>query len=136
MKIPTKLRYGLRFLINVAEHYGSDELIPISQVSKEENISNKYLEQIISSFVRAGIIKGSRGKGGGYQLVKDPAEISIYDVALAVGEDFSFVGCVREQDYCENQHNCQANLLWRDVSESVVSVFKTKTLSRLSKGDF
>ncbi len=136
MKIPTKLRYGLRFLINVSKHYNSKELIPISQVSREEGISNKYLEQIISSFVRAGLIKGNRGKGGGYQLVKDPAQISIYDVALAVGEDFSFVGCVRAEDYCENQKNCSANVLWQDVSESVIEVFKTKTLAGMSSKDF
>ena len=133
MKIPTKLRYGLRFLINISRFYGTGQLTPISKVSEEEGISNKYLEQIISSFVKAGLISGSRGKGGGYVLKKSPAEISIYDIAMALGEDFAFVGCVREEDFCERQSDCAANALWKDVSTSVVDIFKNKTLGTMVK---
>jgi Rrf2 family protein len=125
------LRYGLRFLINIAPSYGSGEIISISQVSKEEDISNKYLEQIISSFVKAGIIKGSRGKGGGYSIIKDPKNLTVYDIACSLGEDFTFINCVRNRNSCKNQPDCGANDLWSEMSNAVTEIFKKHTLFEL-----
>lgn len=131
MKIPTKLRYGLRFLANLASRYPSDDVVSISTVSKEESISNKYLEQIISAFVKAGLIKGSRGKGGGYQLVKDPKTVTVYDIAEALGENFTFIGCVAKSNYCGKQNTCVLNDLWSEFSGQAKELFKKKTLDSL-----
>lgn len=131
MKIPTKLRYGLRFLVNLAAHYPSGEVVSISTVSKEEGISNKYLEQIISSFVKAGLIKGSRGKGGGYMMVKDPAQLSVYEIAKALGEDFTFIGCVAKPGYCGRQDVCAITGMWHEFSVQAVELFKKRTLDSL-----
>ncbi len=129
MKIPTRLRYGLRFLINIARYYDTDTLISISKISEEEHISNKYLEQIISKFVSAGIIHGTRGKGGGYSLVQDPDKLSLYEISLALGEDFNFLDCVRQEDACENAIACSTNVFWREYSKMSVDLFRSRTLS-------
>ncbi len=131
MKIPTKLRYGLRFLANLASHYQSGEVVSISTVSKEESISNKYLEQIISAFVKAGFIKGSRGKGGGYRLVVDPAQLTVLDIAHAIGEDFTFMACVAKPNYCGRQNICAINGMWNDFSSTAQDLFKSRTLDTL-----
>ena len=129
MKIPTRLRYGLRFLSNIAKYYETDTLVSISKISEEEHISNKYLEQIISKFVNAGIIRGTRGKGGGYSLIKDPAKLSLYDISLVLGEDFNFLDCVRREDACENAVACTTHPFWKEYSEMSVNLFRSHSLS-------
>lgn len=129
MKLPTRLRYGLRFLVNLAHHYESGDIISISRVSEEEEISNKYLEQIISSFVRSGIIKGARGKGGGYRLMKDPAEITVLDIANALGEDFTFSSCVKDPSSCDRAQQCPTRELWATFSQNARDLFSDKSLS-------
>ncbi len=132
-EIPTKLRYGLRFLTNLASRYPTGEVVSISTVSKEESISNKYLEQIISAFVKAGLIKGSRGKGGGYHLIRDPKTVSVYEVAEALGENFTFIGCVAKSNYCGRQSACALNELCR-IFQTRRKKSSKKGLSKVSSG--
>lgn len=131
--MPTKVRYGLRFMVNIASYFGKNELISISRIAEEEQISNKYLEQIISSFVRSGYIKGNRGKGGGYKLVKDPRKINIYDIALSLGEDMSFVPCVNGLKNCyrKAKKRCSSGEFWHTMSDQVVTIMKEKCLQDL-----
>lgn len=131
MKLPTRLRYGLRFMASLASHYEDGQSIPISQISSEEGISNKYLEQIISSFVKSGFIKGSRGKSGGYRLVKAPCEINVLEIAQALGEDFTLIGCVREADYCDRSMKCNLHVLWEKLYKSNKEIFSSTTLEDL-----
>ena len=131
--MPTKVRYGLRFMVNIAAYFGKNELISISRIAEEEQISNKYLEQIISSFVRAGFIKGNRGKGGGYKLVKDPRKINVFDISSALGEDMSFVPCVNGLKNCyrKAKKRCSSGEFWHQMSDQVVTVMKNKSLQDL-----
>ncbi|NPV01809.1 MAG: Rrf2 family transcriptional regulator [Brevinematales bacterium] len=133
MKMPTKLRYGLRFMSNIAVYYGRNELVSISHIAEEEQISNKYLEQIISSFVKAGFIKGNRGKGGGYKLIKDPKKINIYEIASALNEDMTFVPCVRGVKNCyrKAKKRCAVGDFWHEMSDQVVDLMKNRSLNDL-----
>lgn len=129
MKLPTRLRYGLRFLVNLASHYDSNDIVSIATISEEEEISNKYLEQIISSFVRAKLIKGTRGKGGGYKLIKNPENITVFDVAKSLGEDFTYSNCVRDPSSCDRAKGCPTRQMWISFSDSSQELFKSKSIS-------
>ena len=71
--ISTKGRYALRVMLDLAEH-GNEGYIPLKDIAKRQNISDKYLESILKSLVKQKMLKGLRGKGGGYQLTRTPAE--------------------------------------------------------------
>lgn len=131
MKLPTRLRYGMRFMANLAAHYETGDVVSISKISEEEDISNKYLEQIISSFVKADLIKGVRGKGGGYRLVKEPSTVTVYDIATALGEDFTFIKCTFDPNYCGRQSKCATKDLWKEYSDLSRDLFKRYTLDTI-----
>ena len=79
MKISTKGRYGLRAFIDLA-CYGAEEPVSISSISARQEISERYLEQLMAKLKKAGLVKSIRGAGGGYRLAKDAAEVSVGDV--------------------------------------------------------
>ena len=76
--ISTKGRYALRVMLDLAEH-GNEGYIPLKDIAKRQAISDKYLESILKSLVKQKMLKGLRGKGGGYQLTRTPAEYSRRD---------------------------------------------------------
>ena len=78
MKLSTKGRYGLRALIDLAQ-YSEEEPVSISCIAERQNLSERYLEQLMSLLKKAGLIKSIRGAGGGYVLAKDAGEISVGD---------------------------------------------------------
>ena len=98
MKISTKGRYGLRALIDIAQ-YSEIEPVPISSISARQDISERYLEQLMALLKRAGLIKSIRGAGGGYVLAKDVSEISVGDVLRAGG--------------------CVTKYVWKKINESI-----------------
>ena len=75
MMISTKGRYALRVLIDMAEHQ-TDGYIPLKEIAKRQDISEKYLESIVKSLVKGGVVEGMRGKGGGYRLCKSPDQFT------------------------------------------------------------
>lgn len=79
MLISTRGRYALRVMIDLAEHR-SDGFIPLKLIAKRQEISEKYLESIIKTLVKSHLLNGLRGKGGGYQLTRDPEEYSVGDI--------------------------------------------------------
>ena len=87
MKISTKGRYGLRAFIDLA-CYGAEEPVSISSISARQEISERYLEQLMAKLKKAGLVKSIRGAGGGYRLAKDAAEVSVGDVLRALVQHF------------------------------------------------
>ena len=90
--ISTKGRYALRVMLDLAEH-GNEGYIPLKDIAKRQDISDKYLESILKSLVKQKMLKGLRGKGGGYQLTRTPAEYSAGEI-LEVHEQVSAVLCL------------------------------------------
>lgn len=88
MKISTKGRYGLRAFIDLA-CYGAEEPVSISSISARQEISERYLEQLMAKLKKAGLVKSIRGAGGGYRLAKDAAEVSVGDVLRALEGDLN-----------------------------------------------
>lgn len=84
MMISTKGRYALRVLIDMAEHQ-TDGYIPLKEIAKRQDISEKYLESIVKSLVKGGVVEGMRGKGGGYRLCKSPDQFTTGQILRLMG---------------------------------------------------
>ena len=120
MKISTKGRYGLRALIDIAQ-YSEIEHVPISSISARQDISERYLEQLMALLKRAGLIKSIRGAGGGYVLAKDVSEISVGDVLRALEGNLEPVECAafHEEESCEAAGGCVTKYVWKKINESI-----------------
>ena len=100
MKISTKGRYGLRLMVELALVY-RQRLLPLKEVAKNQDISDKYLEQIIAPLGKSGLVVSVRGAQGGYALSRDPSEITVRDVLRAVEGGMALVDCLG--DGCERK---------------------------------
>src|SRR4030065_2254437 len=95
MKISTKIRYGTRAMLELASRYGEGP-IELREIAKRENISPKYLEQVIIPLRTAGLVKSVRGSKGGYSLAKPPSEILLKDVIEVLEGPLDLIECLRD----------------------------------------
>lgn len=105
--ISTKGRYALRVMLDLAEH-GNEGYIPLKDIAKRQNISDKYLESILKSLVKQKMLKGLRGKGGGYQLTRTPAEYSVGEILEVAEGSLAPVACLmKDADACPRAGQCR-----------------------------
>lgn len=129
MRISTRTRYGLRFLIRLAST--QDLRLQLGVAAKEEKISSGYLEQIVRALRPLKILKAVRGVGGGYQLCKSPADIRLDDVIQALEGGISPVSCLTS--YCPRQDICTTREFWEDMDRHLRGYLHSKTLQDLVK---
>ncbi len=131
MLISTKGRYALRVIIDIASH-DSDEFIPLGEVAERQGISKKYLEAIIKDLVQAGIVKGVRGKGGGYKLNMKPEECTAWDVIHATEDNFVTVSCVTMEKFdCPQKSECRTMPMWTELDKTLKEFFSKYTIKEL-----
>ena len=131
MKISTKGRYALRLMIDLAINYEGNP-IRIKDIAERQNISNKYLEQIIAKLNKAGYVKSVRGPQGGYMLKKSPEEYTVGMILRLTEGSLAPVACVEEDGTdCERQSGCVTYLLWKKMADAVNDVVDTTTLKDL-----
>jgi Rrf2 family protein len=134
MKLSTKSRYGLRALFDIAYNSGS---LPaqIQDISRRQEISPRYLEQIFQSLKKAGILKSKRGPQGGYCLSRSPEEITVRDVVTATEGDMVLVDCVngkkKRKKACPFNGACVTQKVWEEASTRLNDYFATLTLKSL-----
>lgn len=134
MKFSTKSRYGLRALFDMAYHSGN---LPtqIKDISRRQDISPRYLEQIFQDLKKAGLIKSRRGPQGGYTLARKPEEITVRQILLAAEGDLTFVTCAREdapeKGRCEFDSRCVTQWVWTEASRQMAAYFDSITLKDL-----
>lgn len=133
MRVPKKIRYAVRLLIDLAlQSEGSRKAISINKIAQNEEISSKFLSQIILYLKNYGLIKAERGAGGGYRLNKPPDEITIYDVFLALEGLPAFAECVEKPANCRRSSFCAAHELWAELSCSFSKRLKEINLAGLA----
>ena len=116
-------------MLNLAHHYNSGhKAIILKSIAAEEDISLRYLEQIIIPLKIYKLVKSIRGAGGGYTLSRKPSEISICQVLEALEGSCGLVDCVDDKDFCDRVPNCAAYDIWRDASQLLKDYFKSLTL--------
>lgn len=130
MKISTKGRYALRFMLDLALHDGYGP-VALAEISRRQDISEKYLEQIIRALNRANLLESVRGAGGGYLLNRDPDEYTVGEILRATEGDLSPVACAGEGAKCCREDRCATVDLWRKIREAVNGVVDSVTLQDL-----
>jgi len=134
MKLSTKSRYGLRALFDIAYNSGS---LPaqIQDISRRQDISPRYLEQIFQGLKRAGILKSKRGPQGGYFLTSNPEEITVKDVITATEGGMILVDCVavkkKKKSACTFEGCCVTQIVWEEATVRLNDYFATLTLKTL-----
>ena len=132
MKLSTKGRYGTRAMIDIALYKGSGSTL-LKDIAARQGISLKYLDHILSSLRKAGLIKNVRGKGGGYSLTRPASQISLCDIIEAVEGSLAPVECVDNPEYCKKTSTCSAHDVWIKVRESIEEVLRNTTLQNLTE---
>ena len=116
MKLSTRGRYGTRLMVDLAQHY-ADGPIPLGEIAKRQEISVKYLEQLIIPLKAAGLIRSIRGRHGGYTLARKPVKISVGQILEAVEGDLSLVNCVTTPEICERSAECPTRDIWVGMTD-------------------
>lgn len=120
MKLSTKGRYGLRALIDLAQ-YNGEAPVSITSISDRQNISERYLEQLMSMLKKGGLVKSIRGAGGGYVLARHAAEISVGDILRALEGSLDPVECsgLNPEEGCQIADSCVTKYVWQRINESI-----------------
>ena len=130
MKISTKGRYALRLMLDLALH-DTGEYIPLKEVAARQEISDKYLEQIITQLSRAGFVKSVRGAQGGYRLAEPPAQYTVGRILRLMEGSLSPVECVDGEGDCPRADRCVTIEVWRALKEAIDNVVDSITLADL-----
>lgn len=131
MKISTKGRYALRLMLDLAMNE-SGEPIRLKEVAERQGISDKYLEQIIATLNKAGVVKSTRGAQGGYSLKKAPSEYTVGMILRLTEGSLAPVACVEEgEEVCDRCDGCATMKLWAKVNDAVNQVVDSVTLQDL-----
>lgn len=129
MKISTKGRYALRLMLDLAV-YNTGEPISLKDVAKRQQISEKYLEQIISILNKAGFVRSIRGAQGGYMLKRAPEEYTVGMILRLTEGDLSPVSCIGEDSTdCERRESCVTLRIWEQLNEAISGVVDNITLA-------
>lgn len=131
MKISTKGRYALRLMLDLALN-SNGKPVSIKDISMRQNISDKYLEQIISTLNKAGFVKSIRGPQGGYRLTKEPSRYTVGMILRLTEGSLAPVACLSDEvNECERQENCATLVLWEKLNNAICDVVDTVTLADL-----
>ena len=131
MRISTKGRYAVRLLLDIAV-YDEMEPVRLKDTAERQNISMKYLEQIISVLVRAGYVKSVRGPQGGYRLVKEPKDYTVGMILRQVEGSLAPVSCLEDEvNQCERQAECVSLRIWKELDDAINEVVDKYTLQDL-----
>ena len=131
MMISTKGRYALRVMLDLAMH-DTGRYIPLKDIAERQEISVKYLENILSSLSRVEMVDATRGKGGGYRLAKTPAEYSAGEIIRMAEGGLAMVSCLRDDKHgCEKADQCLSLPLWEGLDKVVSEYLDNYSLADL-----
>ena len=137
MQLSTKGRYAARALLDLALHYGEGP-VRVKDISRRQELSDRYLEQILSLLKAAGFVRVVRGPRGGFTLARPPEEIRLIDIVAVVEGSTAPVDCVDEPDICDRSSACAtrptifAREVWADVKSAIDGVLGSITLQSLA----
>ena len=134
MKLSTRSRYGARILVDLARHKGQGP-VQIGEISKRQDISVKYLEQLIRPLKKANLVTSVRGPKGGHLLAEKPENITLGQVVRLFEGQSDLVECVSFPEKCPMADDCQVRLAWRDATEVLYAKLDSTTISDLMNGN-
>ncbi len=132
MEVSTKARYAARAMIELALNYGNGPL-QLREIARRQEISNKYLEQVMFPLRTRGYIHTQKGSHGGYSLSKDPREITLFEIMKTGGGSLTPVACVDNPGTCSRVAICATREVWSRLQECISTELKSVTLDALAK---
>ena len=133
MIVSTKGRYALRVMVSFARR-GGEEYIPLKEIAEEEEISQKYLESIMTTLSKAGFVDAVHGKGGGYRLNRKPEEYTVGSILKLTEGGLSAVSCTSQgASACSRSSCCQALPMWERLDRMINEFFEGITIADLLK---
>ena len=127
MKLSVRTRYGVRAMFELAAHYGEGP-VQTRRIAGRQNISLKYLEQLMSILKSAGLIRSIRGSKGGYLLSKSPNQIRLREVFEALEGPVTTAECIADESYCARVADCAARRVWGRLERTIRNVLESITL--------
>ena len=117
-------------MTDIAIH-GKDGCVPLKDIAEREQLSEKYLEQIINLLSKSGLVRSVRGAKGGYHLTKETEQITVEDILNATEGSLAPVACAADSDCCEYYCDCVTSFIWTEIYKSVIDVVSKITLKDL-----
>jgi len=134
VKLSTRSRYGMRALLDIAVQ-SSREPVRLREIARRQDVSLSYLEHIVGPLIAGGILRSTRGPGGGVSLLRKPEDISLKDVMTLLEGPLSTADCVLHPEVCPRSDGCATRSLWVSLSESMDTVLCSRTLADLIDSD-
>ena len=134
MKLSTRSRYGARILVDIARNYEKGP-VQVGEIAKRQNISVKYLEQLIRPLRTEKLISSIRGPKGGYIMARKPEEISLGEILRIYEGQNDLVACVSKPDSCERSDACRLRRAWKDAATAMSDKLDATTIADLINGE-
>lgn len=126
MMVSTKGRYALMIMEYIASHRES-KVVSLKDIADNKGMGIKYLEIIVSSLNKAGMLESVRGKNGGYRLKKEPSQYTLFEILRAAEGSLVPVNCV-EKGFCPDAEDCNTHKMWCELDALISDFLKSKTL--------
>ena len=135
MNITSKGRYALRVMLDLAQHR-EEGYISLKTIAERQGYSMKYLEMIVGSVKRAGLVASTRGKEGGYRLVRDPEDYTIGEILRCIEDNLAPVACIKAGDICcEHAGECMTVPMWKELDDITNAYLDGVSLQDLLTGE-
>lgn len=135
MLISTRGRYALRVMIDLAEHR-SEDYVPLKEIAQRQELSEKYLESIIKLLVKENLLRGLRGKGGGYKLTRSPDLYTVGSILRLTEGTLSPVTCLEEGAvHCGRMAECRTLPVWQGLDKAIYDYLESYTIADLMRAD-
>ena len=132
MKLSTKGRYAIRAMLDLALQSGTEPVM-IKDISKRQEVSDLYLEQLFNRLKTAGLVRSIRGPKGGFMLTKPPSQIRLADIVQAMEGSTAPVECVDNATFCSRADSCVTRKVWAEIKKAMDEVLESTTLQDLVK---
>ncbi|CAI8018007.1 HTH-type transcriptional regulator IscR [Geodia barretti] len=132
MKIPMKVDYGVRALVELAMHHGNGP-VPTSEIASKQGIPESYLVQLMSTLNHCGYVQSRRGPQGGHSLAMDPSDINLHMIMTTLDGNSSPLDCLTYVSDCIFADSCAQQEIWKSVEEAIESVLANITLEHLAR---
>ena len=132
MKLSTRSRYGTRLMVDLAQHFDEGP-VQIGEIAKRQDISIKYLEQLIIPLKNAKFVKSVRGPKGGHMLAKPPEDITVGEIVDVLEKGINLTNCVGNPDVCDRSEDCRTRDIWEMATKAMKDKLGSVKLSEMVK---
>ncbi len=133
MLFTTKTEYGMRAMVELAKKASQDQPLPVSQIARDQHLSQAYLERLFAKLKADGLIMSTKGSGGGYYLARPPKQINIFEIIEALDGPLMVFSCISEDEnkLACSAKNCLTKQVWHELQKQIIHTLRQFTLKDL-----